>query len=162
MKHIKLYEQFINERYITKRDIEGWEKDNSKLPFPSEVLAASKKIASYGLANDDQLTRAYLWILFNEGNWMNMEKFGAHVKQFYGSDFYSTFSGGYDSLFMQAKYYAAEVISHIEDKVANEEEVEPAYYEVKEYFNSFGLNYNRNRVFDSAVKLVEAWIKKHI
>jgi hypothetical protein len=162
MKHIKLYEQFVNERYVTKRDIEGWEKDNGKLPFPSEVLAASKKIASYGLANDDQLTRAYLWILFNEGNWMNMEKFGAHIKQFYGSDFYSTFSSGYDSLFMQSKYYAAEVISHIEDKVANEEEIEPAYYEVKEYFNSFGLNYNRNRVFDSAVKHVEEWIKKHI
>ena len=162
MKHIKLYEQFVNERYVTKRDIEGWEKDNGKLPFPSEVLAASKKIAYYGLANDDQLTRAYLWIIFNEGNWMNMEKFGAHIKQFYGSDFYSTFSSGYDSLFMQSKYYAAEVISHIEDKVANEEEIEPAYYEVKEYFNSFGLNYNRNRVFDSAVKHVEEWIKKHI
>ena len=162
MRHIKLYEQFVYERYVTKRDIEGWEKDNGKLPFPSEVLAASKKIASYGLANDDQLTRAYLWIIFNEGNWMNMEKFGAHIKQFYGSDFYSTFSSGYDSLFMQSKYYAAEVISHIEDKVANEEEIEPAYYEVKEYFNSFGLNYNRNRVFDSAVKHVEEWIKKHI
>ena len=66
MRHIKLYEQFVNERYVTKRDIEGWEKDNGKLPFPSEVLAASKKIASYGLANDDQLTRAYLWIIFND------------------------------------------------------------------------------------------------
>lgn len=161
MKYVKLYEQFINERYITKRDIEGWEKDNGKLPFPAEVLAASKKVASYGLADDDQLTRAHLWILFNENNWLNMEKFGAHVKKFYGSDFYSAFSSGYDNLYMQAKYYAAEVISHIEDKLANEEEVEPAYYEMKNYFNSFGMNYNRSRTFDSAVKHVEEWMKKH-
>ena len=162
MKHIKLYEQFINERYITKRDIEGWEKDNGKLPFPAEVLAASKKMASYGLADDDQLTRAHLWILFNENNWLNMEKFGAHVKQFYGSDFYNVFVNGYDSLYMQAKYYAAEVISHIEDKLANREEVEPAYYEMKNYFNSFGMNYNRSRTFNSAVDHVEKWMKKHI
>ena len=162
MKHIKLYEQFINERYITKRDIEGWEKDNGKLPFPAEVLAASKKVASYGLAEDDQLTRAHLWILFNENNWLNMEKFGAHVKQFYGSDFYNVFVNGYDSLYMQAKYYAAEVISHIEDKLANREEVEPAYYEMKNYFNSFGMNYNRSRTFNSAVDHVEKWMKKHI
>lgn len=162
MKHIKLYEQFINERYITKRDIEGWEKDNGKLPFPADVLAASKKVASYGLADDDQLTRAHLWLSFNDGLWTNMEKFGAHVRKFYGSDFYNTFSNGYDRLYMQAKYYAAEVISHIEDKIANEEEVEPAYYEMKEYFKSFGMNYNRNRTFDSAVKHVEDWMKKHM
>ena len=162
MKHIKLYEQFINERYITKRDVEGWEKDNGKLPFPAEVLAASKKVASYGLADDDQLTRAHLWILFNENNWMNMEKFGAHVRKFYGSDFYSVFVNGYDSLYMQAKYYAAEVISHIEDKLANKESVEPAYYEMKNYFNSFGMNYNRSRIFNSAVDHVEKWMKKHI
>ena len=162
MKHIKLYEQFINERYITKRDIEGWEKDNGKLPFPAEVLAASKKVASYGLAEDDQLTRAHLWILFNENNWLNMEKFGAHVKQFYGSDFYNVFVNGSDSLYMQAKYYAAEVISHIEDKLANKEEVEPAYYEMKNYFNSFGMNYTRSRTFNSAVDHVEKWMKKHI
>ena len=162
MKHIKLYEQFINERYITKRDVEGWEKDNGKLPFPADVLAASKKMASYGLADDDQLTRAHLWILFNQNNWLNMEKFGAHVKQFYGSDFYNVFVNGYDSLYMQAKYYAAEVISHIEDKLANREEVEPAYYEMKNYFNSFGMNYNRSRTFDSAVDHVEKWMKKHV
>ena len=41
---------------------------------------------------------------------------------------------------MKAKYYATQVISNIEDKVANREEVEPAYYETKEYFNSFGLS----------------------
>lgn len=162
MKKIKLFEQFINERYITKRDIAGWEKDNGKLPFPADVLAASKKVASYGLADDDQLTRAYLWLAFNDGLWMNMEKFGDHVGKFYGSDFYNTFNNGYDILYIQAKYYAAEVISHIEDKIANEEEVESAYYEMKEYFKSFGMNYNRNRVFDSAVKHVEDWMKKHI
>ena len=90
-----------------------------------------------------------------------MEKFGAHVKKFYGSDFYSEFTSGYDNLIMKAKHYAAEVISYIEDKVANEEEIEPAYYEVKQYFNSFGMDYNRNRVLNWAVQYVEEWLKKN-
>lgn len=162
MKHIKIYEQFINERYVTKRDIEGWEKDNGKLPFPAEVLAATKKMAEYKLADDDQLTRAHIWYSMYPGGWIEMEKFGAHVKKFYGSDFYSAFTSGYANLIMKAKHYAAEVISHIEDKIANEEEVEPAYYEMKNYFNSFGMNYNRNRTFDWAVKHVEEWMKKHM
>lgn len=159
MKKVKLFEAFINEAYISKRDIEGWEKDNGKLPFPSEVLAATKKMAKYKLTDDNQLTRAHIWIAFNDGNWMNMEKFGAHVKQFYGSDFYSAFSSGYDNMLTVAKYYAAEVISTIEDKIANKEEVEPAYYETKNYFNSFDMQYDRSRQFDSVVKHVEEWLK---
>ena len=161
MKYIKLFENFINERYVNANDVKGWEKDNGKLPFPAEVLAASKKVAEYGFAKDDELTRAHLWIIFN-GNWTGMEKFGAHVKKFYGSDFYDVFNGGYDNLYMQAKYYAAEVISFIEDKIANKEEVEPAYYEMKNYFNSAGMNYNRSRTFDAAVKHVEEWMKKNM
>jgi len=162
MKHIKLFESFINERYVNANDVKGWEKDNGKLPFPAEVLAASKKVAEYGFAKDDELTRAHLWIAFNDGNWSNMDKFGPNVKKFYGSDFYDAFSGGYDNLYMKAKYYATEVISFIEDKIANKEEIEPAYYEMKNYFNSFGMNYNRNRTFDAAVKHVEEWMKKNM
>lgn len=161
MKHVKIFEEFVNERYITKRDVESWEKKNGKLPFPKEVLATSKKLEAYGLADDNQLTRAHLWLIFNDNLWLNMEKFGEHVKKFYGSDFYSTFSSGYDHMSIHAKYYAAQVISTIEDKVANGEEVDPAYYETKEYFNSFGLKYDRNRTFDSAVKHVEDWLKKN-
>ena len=161
MKHVRLFEQFLNERFVTDRDIVGWEKDNGKLPFPAEVIQAAKKMKRYGLADENRLTFAHLWFIFNDGSWISMEKFGPNVKKFYGSDFYDLFNGGYDNLYMKAKYYASEIISFIEDKINNDEEVEPAYYEAKEYFKNFGMDYNRNRVFDSTVKHIEEWLKKN-
>ena len=161
MKHVKIFEQFVNELFVRSRDVEAWEKKNGKLPFPKEVLAATKKMQDYGLADDDQLTRAHIWLAFNDSLWTNMEKFGEHVRKFYGSDFYSAFSSGYDHMSMKAKYYAAQIISMIEDMVANREEIEPAYYIAKEYFNNFGLKHDRNRMFDSTVKHVEDWINKN-
>lgn len=162
MKHIKQFEAFINERYFTDKDIKNWEKVNSKLPFPPEVLAASKKIARYGLAEDDELTRARLWLIFNDNQYQNLKKYGDHVYKFYGSDFYSAFSSGYEQIYMTSMYYAAEIISYIEDKIANKESVESAYYEVKEYFKSHGINYDRSRIFESTVNHVENWMKNKV
>lgn len=150
----------LNERYVTKRDIEGWEKDNGKLPFPPEVLAATKLMAKYKLADDDQLTRAHIWYRFHYGSWIDMEKFGAHVKKFYGSDFYTEFSSGYTSMFMEAKAHAASIMALIEDKNANGEAIEPAYYEVKEWFKNHDLDYKRNRIFNAAVEYVQKWLKE--
>lgn len=150
----------LNERYVTKRDIEGWEKDNGKLPFPPEVLAATKLMAKYKLADDDQLTRAHIWYRFHEGSWIDMEKFGAHVKKFFGSDFYSAFSSGYTSMFMEAKAHAASIMALIEDKNANGEAIEPAYYEVKEWFKNHDLDYKRSRIFNAAVDYVQKWLKE--
>jgi hypothetical protein len=45
--------------------------------------------------------------------------------------------------------------------VANEESVEPAYYLMKNYFNSFGLNINRNKLFDRAERELDAWMKNN-
>ena len=149
----------ISERYVTKKDIEGWEKDNGKLPFPPEVLAATKLMAKYKLADDDQLTRAHIWYRFHDGSWIDMEKFGAHVKKFYGSDFYSEFSSGYTSMFMEAKAHAASIMALIEDKHANGEAIEPAYYEVKEWFKNHDLDYKRSRIFNAAVDYVQKWLK---
>lgn len=161
MKHIKLFETFLSEGYnsVNSREIMGWEKDNGKLPFPSEVLAITKKMAEYGLADDNLETRAHVWYNMHPGGWADMEKFGANVKKFYGSDFYSAFTG-YTTMFMKAKAHAASIISVIEDKAANREPVEPGYYETKEWFNSHGIDTKRSRVFDAAVKYVDEWIKK--
>ena len=153
-------ESVVNERYVTKRDIEGWEKDNGKLPFPPEVLAATKLMAKYKLADDDQLTRAHIWYRFHDGSWIDMEKFGAHVKKFYGSDFYTEFSSGYTSMFMEAKAHAASIMALIEDKNANGEAIEPAYYEVKEWFKNHDLDYKRSRIFNAAVDYVQKWLKE--
>lgn len=161
MKHIKLFETFLSEGYnsVSTREIMGWEKDNGKLPFPPEVLATAKKMAEYGLADDNLETRAHVWYNMHPGGWVEMEKFGANVKKFYGSDFYTAFTG-YTTMFMKSKAYAASIISGIEDKAANGEAVEPGYYETKEFFKNNSIDYRRSRVFDAAVKYVDEWIKK--
>ena len=61
----------------------------------------------------------------------------------------------------KAAYYAYEVSKHVEDLVANDESIEPAYYMMKNYFNSFGLKTDRNKVFDRAVKELESWMEQN-
>jgi len=51
-----------------------------------------------------------------------------------------------------------EVSKHIQDMVANNEEVEPAYYLMKNYFNSFGMDTSRSRIFNMAVEILEEWM----
>jgi hypothetical protein len=59
----------------------------------------------------------------------------------------------------QAALAALEVSKHIRDMEANGESIEPAYYLMKEYFNNFNMQTNRNRVFDSAIKKLEVWME---
>jgi hypothetical protein len=54
---------------------------------------------------------------------------------------------------------ALEVSKHIRDMQANGESIEPAYYLMKEYFNNFGMETNRSRIFNSAVEKLEQWMK---
>ena len=61
--------------------------------------------------------------------------------------------------FWQGAVAALEVSKHIRDMEANGESIEPAYYLMKEYFNNFGMETNRSRVFNAAVEKLEAWMK---
>ena len=64
MKHIKLFENFINEAFVREQDITKWEKDNGKLPIPKEVIKLSDEMAKAGFINkSDKVFQAKLWIV---------------------------------------------------------------------------------------------------
>jgi hypothetical protein len=86
------------------------------------------------------------------------QKFGDIVGKFYGGEFYNAMT---NPMAEKSAYYAYEVSKHVSDMVANEESVEPAYYLMKNYFNSFGLNINRNKLFDRAERELDAWMKNN-
>ena len=66
---------------------------------------------------------------------------------------------GYNMFFMMGAMFALEVSKQIEDRVANGEPVEPAYYMMKEYFNNFGMDTKRSRIFNAAYEKLEKWMK---
>ena len=155
MKHVKLFE-----RFITDSDVTRWEREHGKLPIPKEISAMAKDMLKAGfIRKDTTLTQAKLWIALEDVTWIEMEKkFGKLVGKFYGGEFYNEMT---DVISIKAAYYAYEVSKSIQDKVANGEDVEPAYYELKTYFNAFGMDYNRSRIFNSAVSLLEEWMKSN-
>ena len=158
MKHVKLFESFVNELFVREQDVIKWEKENGKLPIPKEVVKISDEMSKAGFIDkSDRLFQAKLWISIENASWIEMEKkFGKLVGKFYGGQFYHEMM---DVIYTKAAYYAYEVSKSVKDQVANGEEVEPAYYEMKSYFNSFGMDYNRSRIFTSAVDKLESWMK---
>lgn len=158
MKHVHLFEQFVNEFFISGQDITKWEKENGKLPIPKEVVKISDGMSKSGfIKKSDTLFQAKLWIAIENISWIEMEKkFGKLVGKFYGGQFYDEMT---NVMSEKATYYAYEVSKSVEDKSSNDEEVEPAYYEMKSYFNAFGMDYNRSRIFTSAVDKLESWMK---
>lgn len=158
MKHVHLFEQFVNEFFISGQDITKWEKENGKLPIPKEVVKISDDMSKSGfIKKSDMLFQAKLWIAIENISWIEMEKkFGKLVGKFYGGQFYNEMT---NVMSEKAAYYAYEVSKSVEDKSSNDEEVEPAYYEMKSYFNAFGMDYNRSRIFTSAVDKLESWMK---
>ena len=66
---------------------------------------------------------------------------------------------GYTAFAWEAATICLELIKHIEDRIANSEEVEPGYYIAKEYFNNFGMDTKRSRIFDLTTKKLDAWME---
>jgi hypothetical protein len=155
MKYIKLFESFVNDK-----EINDWEKDNGKLPIPKKIIEISKDMAKEGfIRKDTKAVQAKLWIGLEGISWIEMkQKFGDIVGKFYGGEFYNAMT---NPMAEKSAYYAYEVSKHVSDMVANEESVEPAYYLMKNYFNSFGLNINRNKLFDRAERELDAWMKNN-
>jgi len=75
------------------------------------------------------------------------------------TDMYWNDLTGISAFRIAAASSAFEVSKQVQDFVANKEPVEPAYYLMKNYFNSFGISTNRSRIFDMAVDSLEAWIE---
>ena len=65
------------------------------------------------------------------------------------------FDYGYLKDHVNSDLQAVQIVSDIRPK---SKDVEPAYYQAKSYYNSFGSNRNSN-VFDQVVNKVDAWMK---
>jgi hypothetical protein len=65
---------------------------------------------------------------------------------------------GHTAFKLEAAEAAMEVSKHIQDMVANKEEVEPSYYLMKNYFNTFGMQTDRSRIFNMAVEILDEWM----
>jgi predicted ABC-type ATPase len=62
-------------------------------------------------------------------------------------------------IYMSAQKIADIVIDDLKERIINDDEVESAYYEVKEFFNSTGRSYENNQEFNKAVGIVNNWMK---
>lgn len=170
MKNLKTIQGFLNES-LGAYDYDKWIKENGKIKWPSWVTKTRKEIVKAGL-----MDKVYDNDRFNMTIWMNSfgkdifninadskkrEKTFGKVGSKFINAYYNDIYGGYSSIFWNAANIALELSKGIEDKVNNEEEVEPAYYIAKEYFNNFEIETNRSRLFDSTVKKLEEWMKEN-
>jgi hypothetical protein len=161
-------ESVVNER-LGSYEYGNWVKENGKIKFPKWIKVKSKEIIDGGfmdkvykgehhymsiwLGSFDNKTRSELYAYDNKGK-KEFGEMGYKFIQRFWNDITS-----YTMFFWQGAVAALEVSKHIRDMEANGESIEPAYYLMKEYFNNFGMETNRSRVFNAAVEKLEAWMK---
>jgi hypothetical protein len=163
------YIKSLNEGNWTSYDYDKWTKENGKPKYPKWVKTTLKEIVKGGFMEevyDDEHNYMVLWLASLENKRRSelyaYDKKG--IKEFgkVGYAMYQRFYNdltGYNMFFMQGAMYALEVSKHIQDRIANGEPVEPAYYMMKEYFNGFGMKTDRSRVFNAAYEKLEKWMK---
>ena len=169
-KDIKLAESNqLNEGYWSGYDYDKWTKDNGKPKYPKWVKVTLKEIVKGGFMDsvyDSEHMYMVLWL----GSFDNQTR--AHLSAYdkkgikeFGKVGYKLVRDkwndltGYNMFFMMGAMYALEVSKQIQDKIANGESVEPAYYLMKEYFNNFGMDTKRSRIFNAAYEKLEKWMK---
>ena len=146
-----------------------WVKENGKIKYPKWIKVKSKEIIDGGfmdkvykgehhymsiwLGSFDNKTRSELYAYNDKGK----KEFGEMGYKFI-QRFWNDITG-YTMFFWMGAVAALEVSKHIRDMQANGESIEPAYYLMKEYFNSFGMETSRSRIFNSAVEKLEQWMK---
>ena len=164
-KHIKS----LNEGYWSHYEYDKWTKANGKPKYPKWVKTTLKEIVKGGfmepvydaehnymvlwLASLENKRRSELYAYDNKGK----KEFGKVGYAMY-QRFYNDLTG-YNMFFMAGALYALEVSKQIQDKIANGESIEPAYYLMKEYFNNFGMDTKRSRIFNAAYEKLEKWMK---
>jgi hypothetical protein len=166
-KHIKS----INEGYWSSYEYDKWTKENGKPKYPKWVKTTLKEIVKGGFMEpvyDAEHNYMVLWLASlenkNRAELYAYDKKGEKVLGKVGYAMYQRFYNdltGYNMFFMQGAMYALEVSKNIKDRVDNGEPVEPAYYMMKEYFNNFGMDTKRSRVFNAAYEKLEKWMKEN-
>ena len=171
MKEAKQFKHIrpLNEGYWSHYEYDNWTKENGKPKYPKWVKTTLKEIVKGGFMDpvyDAEHNYMVLWL----GSFDNQrraelsayEKKG--IKEFgkVGYEMVRRFWNdltGYNMFFMMGAMYALEVSKHIQDRIANGEPVEPAYYMMKEYFNNFGMDTKRSRILNAAYEKLEKWMK---
>ena len=163
-KHIKPLNESLGSYEYGK-----WVKENGKIKYPKWIKVKSKEIIDGGfmdkvykgehhymsiwLGSFDNKTRSELYAYGDKGK-KEFGEMGYKLIQRFWNDI-----TGYTMFFWMGAMAALEVSKHIRDMQANGESIEPAYYLMKEYFNNFGMETNRSRIFNSAVEKLEQWMK---
>ena len=163
-KHIKPLNESLGSYEYGK-----WVKENGKIKYPKWIKVKSKEIIDGGfmdkvykgehhymsiwLGSFDNKTRSELYAYGDKGK----KEFGEMGYKFI-QRFWNDITG-YTMFFWMGAMAALEVSKHIRDMQANGESIEPAYYLMKEYFNNFGMETFRSRIFNSAVEKLEKWMK---
>ena len=167
-KSIALSESVVNEGYWSGYDYDKWTKENGKPKYPKWVKTTLKEIVK-GEFMDSVYDSEHMYMVLWLGSFDNQRRseLSAYdkkgIKEF-GKVGYKLVRDkwndltGYNMFFMMGAMYALEVSKQIQDKIANGEPVEPAYYLMKEYFNNFGMDTKRSRIFNAAYEKLEKWM----
>ena len=162
-------ERKLNEGYWSHYEYDKWTKENGKPKYPKWVKVTLKEIVKGGFMDpvyDAEHNYMVLWLAsletkrrselyaYDKKGIKELGKVGYAMYQRFYNDLTS-----YNMFFMQGAMYALEVSKHIRDMEANGEAIEPAYYLMKEYFNNFGMDTKRSRVFNAAYEKLEKWMK---
>ena len=162
-------ESVVNEGYWSHYDYEKWTKENGKPKYPKWVKTTLKEIVKGGFMEphyDSEHNYMVLWLGSLESKRRSeLYAYDKKGKKEFGKVGYAMYQRfyndltGYNMFFMMGAMFALEVSKQIQDRVANGEPVEPAYYMMKEYFNNFGMDTKRSRIFNAAYEKLEKWMK---
>lgn len=169
LKHIKLFEQFISvNESVSKYDYDKWVKANGKIKYPKWIEKTRKEIIKAGMMDkvyDGEHHNMSIWTnslgdkLFKiyADKKLRDREFGKEGSQFLNDKWNDI--RGYTAIFWEGAMIALGLSKMVEDMIANDEPVEPAYYIAKEWFNNHGKDTNRSRLFNAAVEKLEKWMK---
>ena len=147
--------------FMMPRDVDSKMKELgiSKIPISSQGEKILKGMVKEKFL--DNVTNKDRLIYFVES--LGKEKFGYGSKGKPLSPLVDRFWNDIttEAIFFGGKMAAYSVAMNIKDMKRNGEEMDSPYEMLKEYFKNFGMDYNRSRVFDSATRNLEEWMKRN-
>ena len=150
----------INE-FLRPSDVDSLmkEKGIKKIPISSQGERLLKGMVKEKFF--DKVTNKERLVYFYQS--LGNERFGYGIKGKPLSPLVDRFSNDLMdySITFGGKMAAYQVAMNIKDRLANREEVDSTYYMLKDYFNSFGMDTNRSRVFQSANFYMDDWLKRN-
>ena len=150
----------VNE-IMLPRDVDSKMKELgiSKIPISSQGERVLKGMVKEKFL--DKVTNKERLIYFVES--LGKEKFGYGSKGKPLSPLVDRFWNDItsDGIYFGGKMAAYQVAMNMKDMKANGEEIDSSYEMMKEYFKNFGMDHNRSRVFDSAIRNLEEWMKRN-